>query len=65
VGLISREKLKIMRIKNTSLLSEVDVSQAYEEGLSARTDIEVVKGKCAMEFDALGNLGPFQFTESS
>ena len=65
VGLISKEKLKIMRIKNTSLLSEVDVSEAYEEALSARTDLEVVKGKCAMEFDAAGNLEPFQLTESS
>jgi hypothetical protein len=31
VGLVSRERLKIMRIKNTSLLSEVDVSPAYEK----------------------------------
>jgi hypothetical protein len=65
VGLISKEKLKIIRIKNTSLLSEVDVSEAYEEELFARTDLEVVKGKCAMEFDADGNLGSFKFTKAT
>ena len=59
VGLIPREKLKIMRIKNTSLLSEVEVSEAYEQVLSTRTDLEVVNEKRAMEFDAAGNLKPF------
>ncbi|MGD8521154.1 MAG: lactate racemase domain-containing protein [Desulfobacterales bacterium] len=59
VGLIPREKLKIMRIKNTSLLSEVDVSEAYEELLSIRNELEIVVEKRAMEFDAAGNLEPF------
>jgi hypothetical protein len=34
VGLIPREKLKIMRIKNTALLSEVEISEAYEDEIS-------------------------------
>ena len=59
VGLIPREKLKIMRIKNTSLLSEVDVSEAYEELFSTRNDLEIVVEKRAMQFDAAGNLEPF------
>jgi hypothetical protein len=59
VGLIPNEKLKIMRIKNTSRLSEVDVSEAYEELLSTRNDLEIVVEKRAMEFDAAGNLEPF------
>jgi hypothetical protein len=59
VGLIPREKLKIMRVKNTSLLSEVEVSEAYEEELSTRNDLEIVVEKKAMEFDAIGNLEPF------
>jgi hypothetical protein len=59
VGLIPSEKLKIMRIKNTSLLSEVDVSEAYEEELSTRNDLEIVVEKRAMKFDAAGNLEPF------
>ena len=59
VGLIPKEKLKIMRIKNTSLLSEVDVSEAYEKELSNRTDLEVVIEKRALAFDTDGNLESF------
>ena len=59
VGLIPREKLKIMRIKNTSLLSEVEVSEAYATELAIREDLEAVNKKRAMEFDAAGNLLPF------
>ena len=59
VGLIPVDKLKIMRIKNTALLSEVDVSEAYEEELAKCSDLEVVIGKRAMGFDTDGNLLPF------
>lgn len=59
VGLIPKETLKIMRIKNTSLLGEVEVSEAFEEALSSRADLEVVKEKRTMEFDAFGNLVSF------
>ena len=59
VGLIPKEKLKIMRIKNTSLLSEVDVSEAYKKELSNRTDLEVVIEKRALAFDTDGNLESF------
>jgi hypothetical protein len=56
VGLIPKDKLKIMRIKNTALLSEVVVSEAYQEELAKRSDLEVVMEKKAMEFDTAGNL---------
>jgi hypothetical protein len=59
VGLIPKNKLKIMRIKNTALLSEIDVSEAYQEELAKRSDLEVVIEKRAMEFDTDGNLAPF------
>ena len=59
VGLIPTEKLKILRIKNTSKLSEVDVSAAYEEALSHRKDLEIAIPKRAMVFDKTGNLEPF------
>ncbi len=59
VGLIPKDKLKIMRIKKTARLSEIDVSQAYAEELAMRSDLEVVIGKRAMGFDADGNLLPF------
>jgi hypothetical protein len=59
VGLIPREKLKIIRIKNTSELSEVEVSEAYEEELASRSDLEVMGEKRPMDFNADGNLQPF------
>jgi hypothetical protein len=59
VGLIPREKLKIIRIKNTALLSEVDISQAYEDEIEKRDDLELVTPKREMNFDAAGYLRPF------
>jgi hypothetical protein len=59
VGLIPKDKLKIMRIKNTALLSEVVVSEAYQEELAKRSDLEIVIGKKTMGFDTDGNLLPF------
>jgi hypothetical protein len=59
VGLIPNNKLKIMRIKNTALLSDVDVSEGYQEELAKRSDIEAVLEKRTMEFDTDGNLLPF------
>jgi len=59
VGLIPQDKLKVMRIKNTALLSQVDVSQAYETELATRSDLEVAIGKRTMGFNTDGNLPPF------
>jgi hypothetical protein len=59
VGLIPREKLKIMRIKNTALLSEVELSQAYEEEVAGRNDLEVLTPSKEMDFDPAGYLKPF------
>jgi hypothetical protein len=59
VGLIPKNQLKVMRIKNTARLSEVDVSQAYQEELAKRSDLEVVMGNRAMGFDTDSNLLPF------
>ncbi len=59
VGLIPLDELKIIRIKNTSLLSEVDISEGYEEELSKRNDLEVIIEKRSMEFDEAGNFETF------
>ena len=59
VGLIPLDKLKVMRIINTSLLSEVEISEGYEEELTERNDLEVIIEKRPMEFDGYGNLKPF------
>ena len=59
VGLIPRERLKIMRIKNTAFLSEVDVSEAYENQLSGRDDLAICLKKRPMAFDQKGNFESF------
>jgi hypothetical protein len=59
VGLIPTDRLKIMRIKNTSLLSEVDISEGYEPQLAARPQLKIIRAKRELEFDDTGNLVPF------
>lgn len=59
VGIISREELKIMRIKNTLRLGEVEVSEAYRNVISKIEDLEIVEDARPMEFDDDGNLMRF------
>lgn len=59
VGLIPVDKLKIMRIKNTLRLDEVDVSEAYQKDLSQRNDLDLIKKPETLQFDRKGNLMPF------
>ncbi|MEJ2024027.1 MAG: hypothetical protein P8Y00_03255, partial [Deltaproteobacteria bacterium] len=59
VGLIPVDKLRIMRIKNTARLSEIDISEGYQEDLSQRTDLEIVRKEGPMTFDSAGNFPPF------
>jgi len=58
VGLIPPEKSKIVRIKNTLLVEEVEVSEGYAEELEKRPDLEVLEGPKPMSFDGQGNLFP-------
>ena len=59
LGLVSTQNLKIMRIKNTAQLSEIEVSEAYENDFKGRSEIEIVRPKHAWQFDEEGNLMPF------
>lgn len=59
VGLIPRGRLKIMRIKNTAFLSEVDVSEAYKNELEVRGDLEISLNQRPMTFDQKGNFESF------
>lgn len=56
VGLIPSEALKIIRIKNTLELDELEVSTAYEQQLSKRENLEVIAKARPMVFDREGNL---------
>jgi hypothetical protein len=58
VGLIPAEKSRIVRIKNTLLVDEVEVSEAYGEEMKKRSDLEVLEGPKPMSFDRKGNLRP-------
>ena len=59
VGLIPKEKLRVMRIKNTMELEQIDISSAYLESLQENPDLEIVSKQKAMTFDANGNLETF------
>lgn len=59
VGLIHPEALRLMRIKNTKHLVEVDISKAYKEELSLRRDLEIIVEEKPLVFDSEGNLEPF------
>ena len=58
VGLTPPEKSKIVRIKNTLLVDEVEVSEVYGEELEKRSDLEILEGPKPMAFDRQGNLLP-------
>jgi len=58
IGLIAPEKSKIVRIKNTLHVDEVEVSEVYREELGQRSDLEVLEGPQPMPFDPKGDLSP-------
>ncbi len=58
IGLTPPEKSKIVRIKNTLQVDEVEVSEGYKEKLPQRSDLEILDGPKSMPFDGRGNLLP-------
>jgi len=58
MGLIPPEASKIVRIKNTSSLEMVEVSEAYAVELKQRTDLEIIGQPQPMVFDKADNLLP-------
>jgi hypothetical protein len=60
IGLVPQEKSRIVRIKNTLLVDEVEVSEVYEPELRQRSDLEILRGPNPMDFDASGNLSALQ-----
>jgi hypothetical protein len=62
IGSIERipfQELRIMRIKNTKHLEEVDISQAYKKELSQRNELQITAETGPLPFDKEGNLEPF------
>jgi hypothetical protein len=58
VGLVSPDISKIVRIKNTLELENVEVSEIYTEALAKRSDLEIVGGPGAMLFTDTNDLIP-------
>jgi hypothetical protein len=58
VGLIPPERSRIVRIKNTLQLDEVEVSEIYRDEISNRRDLDILEGPYSLPFDAPGNLVP-------
>jgi hypothetical protein len=58
IGLIAPEQSRVMRIKNTLQVDELEVSEIYAEELARRTDLKVLAGPLPFSFDSLGNLLP-------
>jgi len=60
IGLIQRGVAKVVRIKNTLMLGDVDVSEAYLPVLAKRKDLVHVGEPKELQFDEHGNLPPFE-----
>jgi hypothetical protein len=59
IGLIHPAQSKIMRIKNTLQIDEVEVSEAYEKDLRRCANLEILEGPKPLVFDHKENLLPF------
>jgi hypothetical protein len=60
VGLTPYAEQKIMRVKNTLYLDEVDISQAYASELAGRTDLEIIKPARALRLEEEGYFSKFE-----
>ncbi|MBI3822071.1 MAG: DUF2088 domain-containing protein [Planctomycetes bacterium] len=56
IGSRDPHQARIMHIKNTMMLEEVEVSEPCMKDLKPQTDFEVLKGPYEVTFDANGNL---------
>jgi hypothetical protein len=56
IGLTPSEKSRIVRIKNTLHLDEVEVSEVYGKEVRQRPDLEILEGPSPVTFDKDGNL---------
>jgi hypothetical protein len=59
IGLTEPARARVVRIKNTLKLGEVEVSEAYADEVRRRPDLEVLGEARPFAFDAAGQLVPF------
>jgi hypothetical protein len=58
IGLTTPETARVIRIKNTLMLGELDVSEAFAAEVARRSDLTVL-GEAPLGFDSAGRLIPF------
>ncbi len=58
VGLIPPQRSRVVRIKNTLQVDEIEVSEIYKDEITNRPDLEILGGPRPMSFDDRGNLVP-------
>jgi Lactate racemase N-terminal domain len=59
IGMVKPEEARIVRIKNTLLLEELDVSEACVPEVQQRNNLEVLWGPKGLVFDSSGGLPAF------
>jgi hypothetical protein len=59
IGLTPPEQATVVRIKNTLLLTEMDVSEALLSQVKTHDRLSIVSGPASLVFDGTGNLPPF------
>jgi hypothetical protein len=56
IGLTPPEKARVIRIRNTLMLGEIEVSEAYAAELARRPDLTMIGDGAPLPFDAAGRL---------
>jgi hypothetical protein len=59
IGMVKPEEARIIRIQNTLLLEELEVSEAFLPEVRGRTNLEVLWGPKGLMFDGSGGLAAF------
>ncbi len=58
IGLTRPEQARVIRVKNTLVLGEIECSEAFLPEIAARSDLEVIGAPRALPFDASGQIVP-------
>jgi hypothetical protein len=59
IGLTPPEKARVIRIKNTLMLGEIEVSEAFALDLAKRPDLKTLSDAVTLPFDVAGRLTSF------
>jgi hypothetical protein len=59
LGLPDRAAARVVRIRDTLSLSELEISEGFWAALGSRADLTALGSAATMEFDATGNLERF------